>query len=105
MLANAGVQTLQRWMPDRVRQQAGSYRIEFARELTDAVGLAVTTPGTAERCLCGNPLVGAGLLANACVQTLQRWMPDRVRQQAGSCRFVSITRMIMGLHCARCQVA
>jgi hypothetical protein len=42
LLANAGVQTLQRWMPDRVRQQAGSYRIGFDRKLAGAAGLAFT---------------------------------------------------------------
>jgi hypothetical protein len=42
LLANSLVQALQGRMSDRVRQQAGSYRIGFARKLADAAGLAVT---------------------------------------------------------------
>jgi hypothetical protein len=49
LLANALVQALQGRRFNWVRQQAGSYRIGFARKHTDSAGLAFTTAVVAIR--------------------------------------------------------
>ena len=86
MLANALCQALQRRKVNRVRQQAGSYRLVNAAKLM----VFALTPSR----LKPVPLdardftVGAGLLANAFCQARQQRKVNRVRQQAGSYRSI-----------------
>jgi hypothetical protein len=110
LLANASVESIPARLTQRFCQQAGSYR--FPANAWD-LALGVSPPGmkasrdvrvirfdpVQARAMKVNPMyvnprhrprhtsVGAGLLANASVESISARLTQRLRQQAGSYRF------------------